>query len=63
MDLSKNPRLDSNQEKELLKVLARITRRSPDMSSWKQVDPNDEIIAARQLGSPNWRTSLQQIRN
>ncbi len=61
INLNKNPKLDTAQEKELLRVLAMLSRKSDIMRMWRWTNPTDEIIAARQLSSPNWRISLQDI--
>lgn len=61
IDLSKNPKLDTPQEKELLRVLAQLSRKTDIMHSWKWTDSTDEIIAVRQMSSPNWRISLQDL--
>ena len=61
INLNKNPKLDTAQEKELLRVLAMLSRKSDIMRMWRWTNPTDEIIAARQLTSPNWRISLQDI--
>ncbi len=61
IDLWKNPKLDPEQEKELVRSIARLSRFAPSMASWKNVDPSDEIIAYRQMTSANWKTSLQEL--
>lgn len=61
IDLSKNPKLDTAQEKELLRAIARISRLAPSMGNWKNVDPDDEIIAYRQMRSSGGRVSLQEM--
>jgi hypothetical protein len=61
INLSKNPRLDTDQEKELLRVLAQISRKSGIMTSWQWVNPDNTTKAVEQMNSPNWRLSLQDI--
>ncbi len=61
INLSKNPKLDVAQEKELLIALAQLSRKSGIMTSWQWVDSTDATIAARQMNSPNWRVSLQDM--
>jgi hypothetical protein len=61
INLSKNPKLDVAQEKELLMALAQLSRKSGIMTSWQWVDSTDAVIAARQMNSPNWRVSLQDM--
>jgi hypothetical protein len=61
IDLWKNPKLDPEQEKELVRSIARLSRFALSMASWKNVDPSDEIIAYRQITWANWKTSLQEL--
>ncbi|MBX9809759.1 hypothetical protein K2X92_05205 [Candidatus Gracilibacteria bacterium] len=61
INLSKNPKLNTSQEKELLTALARLSRKSGLMSTWQGMEGNDITNSVLQMNSPNWRTSLQDI--
>jgi hypothetical protein len=61
IDLSKNPKLTEKQQRELLRVIARLSRISPQTTTVETDDTMSDALLIDQFHSPNWRPSIQNL--